>query len=105
MSPSLLLALPPELRYEIYDTFLDQHRRVRFREQPSNRHLRVLLVCKQIHDEAKPIFQRYISLAHERQITHFINSHVEFARVTHADVANDGRLIQSSGARNSKTEV
>lgn len=93
-SSSFFLALPVELRCEIYDTYLDNHRHVRYREQPSNRHLRLLLTCKQVYAEAKPILQRYVSLLHERQIAVFIKSKVAFDCVTYADVANDGRLVQ-----------
>ncbi|TCD61315.1 hypothetical protein EIP91_008643 [Steccherinum ochraceum] len=94
-SSSFLLCLPPELRCEIYDVYLEDHRRVSYREQPSYQHLRMLLICKQIYTEAKPILQRYVSLSHERQIAAFIKSDVDFSRVTYADVANDGRLVQT----------
>jgi len=93
-STSRLLALPAELRFEVYEAFLQTHKHVRYLEQPSNQHLRLLLTCKQIHVEAKPILQKYVSLLYERQIAAFIKSNVDFVHVTHVDVANDGRLVE-----------
>ena len=92
-SSSFFLQLPAELRCEIYDVFIEDHRRVSRREQPSNRHIHLLFSCTQIYLEAKPFLMTYVSLHHERQIAAFVRSSANFASVTHADVANDGRLV------------
>ncbi|PCH33781.1 hypothetical protein WOLCODRAFT_147864 [Wolfiporia cocos MD-104 SS10] len=99
-SPTFL-TIPFELRLPIYEWFLTQHRQIRLNRQPSSQHLRFLRICKQIYDEASPLFYRYISLRHERQINAFI-LHADQSictQVTWADVANDGRVILAKDAR------
>ncbi|OSD03590.1 hypothetical protein PYCCODRAFT_1466958 [Trametes coccinea BRFM310] len=89
------LDLPVELRLQIYEHVLAEHQRVRRRIQPSNAHVRLLYVCKQIEQEAGPILKRYISLLHEHQIqTLLLRAHPSrlLAHVEWADVANDGRV-------------
>ncbi|KAI0080098.1 hypothetical protein K474DRAFT_1658361 [Panus rudis PR-1116 ss-1] len=92
------LHLPAEIRLAIYETYLADHQVVRDRRQPSNEHIRVLHTCKQILSEAGPIFCSYVSLLHERQIHAFLASsgHVVPSQVAWADVANDGRFLQTS---------
>ncbi|KAI0756625.1 hypothetical protein C8Q80DRAFT_1264661 [Daedaleopsis nitida] len=97
MRPSFL-DLPPELRLQIYDDFLDEHQRVRLRTQPSNAHIRLLHTCRLIAEEAGSSFRRYISLLHEHQIHAFVlyTDPAFCAQIAWADVANDGRVFHSS---------
>jgi len=92
------LTIPLELRFAIYEAFLSNHQRVFECNQPSNQHIRVLRACRQINAEAAPIFRRYVSLLHERQIHAFLASdyHSWRAQVIWADVANDGRFVHNS---------
>ncbi|CAL1695456.1 unnamed protein product [Somion occarium] len=91
------LLLPLELRLAVYETFLAQHQSVHQSQQPSNEHIRVLRTCTQIYHEASPIFARYISLLHERQIHAFLACPgvIQPSQVLWADVANDGRLLHT----------
>jgi hypothetical protein len=90
------LTLPPELRADVYEAFLADHVRLVRRQQPSNRHLRLLQVCRTTYDEAKGLLHRYVSLRHEHQIRSFADRALqEVADAVHwADVANDARLIR-----------
>ncbi|KAJ8494639.1 hypothetical protein ONZ51_g2227 [Trametes cubensis] len=92
------LDLPVELRLQIYLDFLADCQTVQRRTQPSNIHLRLPHTCRQIDQEAGPIFRRYVSLLHEHQIQTFLHSHPsQLPEIEWADVANDGRVLQSAG--------
>ncbi|KAH9898025.1 hypothetical protein C8Q73DRAFT_640856 [Cubamyces lactineus] len=92
-----LLDLPVELRLQIYLHFLADCQTVRRRTQPSNVHLRLPHTCRQIDQEAGPILRRYVSLLHEHQIQTFLHSHPpQLPEIEWADVANDGRVLQSA---------
>lgn len=95
MATATFLGLPVEVRLVIYDAYLVRHQRVKQRRQPSNSHLQLLRTCRQIHDEALPIFWRYVSLRNELEINAFIlnTSEAAAARVLWADVANDTRVF------------
>ncbi|KDQ63660.1 hypothetical protein JAAARDRAFT_386503 [Jaapia argillacea MUCL 33604] len=95
MFAASFLGIPPELRIIIYEFYLDDHRRVKSKRQPSNEHLRILRTCKSISHEAADSFWQYISLRHERQIRGFLAADHCVARIRYADVANDGRMVQS----------
>ncbi|KAF9822053.1 hypothetical protein IEO21_00047 [Rhodonia placenta] len=107
MATHTFLGIPPELRLAIYDAYLAEHQRVRQNRQPTNEHIRVLHTCTQIDREARPLFRRYISLRHERQINAFIlradDAHA--GAVLWADVANDGRVLVDAAARGSSKSV
>ena len=96
-STSAFLGLPIELRLAVYSAYLSEHRRIVGGTQPSNQHLRLLRLCKQIAMEARPIIWSYISLLHEGQIDIFISRAPTEAlqRVRWVDAANDGRLWKS----------
>ncbi|KAH9837121.1 uncharacterized protein C8Q71DRAFT_723448 [Rhodofomes roseus] len=95
MATPTFLGIPVEVRLVIYDIYLMAHQRVRQKRQPSGGHLRLLRTCRQIHDEACPIFWRYVSLRNELEINAFILNANEAmaARVLWADVANDARVF------------
>ena len=96
-----LLSIPVEIRLLIYDYILSTHWTVVSNQQPSNAHLNVLRVCKQIAREAFPTLQQYISLAHEAQIITFLAtvSERKASYIRFADVANDGRMVQHPDRR------
>lgn len=95
MATATFLELPVEVRLVIYDVYLMMHQRVEQRRQPINSHLKLLRTCRQIYDEAHPIFWQYISLRDELEINAFIlnTSDAAAARVLWADVANDTRVF------------
>ncbi|KAI0639781.1 hypothetical protein C8Q77DRAFT_86036 [Trametes polyzona] len=91
-----LFDLPLELRLQIYEHVLASHQHVRQKNQPTNAHLRLLYVCKQIKEEAEPLLRRYVSLSREHQIEAFL-LHAPpslYAQVKWADVANEGRVFR-----------
>ncbi|KAL4242152.1 hypothetical protein ABKN59_001867 [Abortiporus biennis] len=96
---STLLELPSELRLLIYEFYLFAHLQSKVSQQlqPSNEHFRLLRVCHQIRREAADVLHRYVSLHHERQILAFSKNPPSWlSKVTHADVANDGRFLHTS---------
>ncbi|KAI0721251.1 hypothetical protein C8T65DRAFT_705297 [Cerioporus squamosus] len=105
--PAPLLELPTELRLQIYDCFLREHQHVSRRHQPTNAHIRLLHVCRQITDEAWSRFGRYVSLRTEHQINAFIlYAAPRFAaQIEWADVANDGRVFQSADENQEDTPL
>ncbi|EIW86639.1 hypothetical protein CONPUDRAFT_161346, partial [Coniophora puteana RWD-64-598 SS2] len=93
---SPLLNLPVEIRLAIYQLILNEHRRVRRFKQPSNAHVQLLRACKQIYVETECIFRRYVSLRNELEIERFLAQTSWDPRlVVFADVANDGRMVES----------
>ncbi|KAL6304297.1 hypothetical protein BKA93DRAFT_826019 [Sparassis latifolia] len=98
------LGIPAELRLVVYELYLSEHQHVSNRRQPSNHHIRLLYICKQVFDEAVSIIGRYVSLQHERQINAFILHATESqaAQIQWADVANDGRV---SGPTNASVDA
>ena len=105
MATATFLGLPVDVRLVIYDTYLMEHLQVRQKRQPTNGHLRIIRTCRQIKDEALPIFSRYISLSNELEINAFVlnTSSAAAARVLWADVANDARVFMPS--KKAKEEV
>lgn len=104
MSPSpTFVDLPTEVRLEIYQYYVLYLRRIHQRRQPTNRHFRLLRVCKQMYIEAKPIVSVYVSLLYERQIRLFTQTVPDdlVSLVVYADVANDGRLLRESDDKRS----
>ena len=101
------LQLPPELRLQIYEYFIDDHQRVRRKSQPSNTHLRLLYTCALVAAEAGPLLRRYISLLHEHHINAFLiyTPLAYAAQIEWADVANDGRVFHAGPARNSNAST
>lgn len=96
---SILLSIPLEIRLIIYDYVLRDHRdRIVANAQPSNDHLLLLDACRQIEHEAGELagFRTYLSLRHELEISAFLDNPDTrvLVRITHLDVANDGRVIQ-----------
>ncbi|KAH9937096.1 uncharacterized protein B0H18DRAFT_867218 [Fomitopsis serialis] len=106
MAEPTFLGMPVEVRLVIYDMYLMKHQRVRQKCQPANDHLKLLRTCRQIYEEARPIFWRYVSLRNELEINAFIlnASDAMAARILWADVANDGRVFKPL-ERISKQEV
>ncbi|KAI1793928.1 hypothetical protein LXA43DRAFT_1120387 [Ganoderma leucocontextum] len=101
-----LLGLPTELRLQIYDHALAEHRHIRMKHQPSNAHFRLLHTCRQFSEEAGSTYRHYISLLHEHQINAFI-LYAEpslVSQIEWADVANDGRVFQSARKDQEDTE-
>jgi len=91
-----LLSLPPELRLHILHLYLEDHTNVSEIRKPSNRHLDLFRICKQLAYEAELAgFKEYVSLSHEDQIVGFnVNVSRSYAsRITTADVGNDGRMV------------
>ncbi|EPQ60739.1 hypothetical protein GLOTRDRAFT_90141 [Gloeophyllum trabeum ATCC 11539] len=88
------LGIPPELRLAIYHLYLEEHQRVHENRQPTNAHLRLLLISHQVCEEAQSILRQYISLKNERQIELFLWNvgDKRASCLTFADVANDGRV-------------
>lgn len=95
------MGLPVEIRLEVYDLAVQEARVVRERLQPHNCHFKLLWVCRQMHAEAKPLIYTYVSLLHERQIRAFIQTvpDSDAAYIVCADVANDGRVIRTTNAK------
>ncbi|EIN14210.1 hypothetical protein PUNSTDRAFT_129845 [Punctularia strigosozonata HHB-11173 SS5] len=93
---SSLLSLPPELRLQIYETFLVDHVRVVRRQQPSNKHLQLLEVCSTTNREARGLLRRYVSLHRELQIRQFLErvSEGHANEIRWVDVANDARVVR-----------
>lgn len=107
----MLGSLPADIRLVIYDLVLaDTHAVVHAIQpyythavihaiQPCNTHFRLLHACRQFYYEARPSFSRYVSLRNEFQIErfyHYISSSPETAlSVRWADVANDGRIVET----------
>ena len=93
-----LLALPTELRLQIYDHVLTEHRHVRMKQQPSNSHFQLLHTCRQFSEEAGSTYRRYVSLLHEHQINTFLlYAEASLAsQIEWADVVNDGRVFHSA---------
>jgi hypothetical protein len=95
---STLLSIPLEIRLIIYDYILRGHRdTIVANTQPSNDHLLLLHACRQIEHEAELAgFRTYLSLRHELEISAFLEKADPrvLPRITHLDVANDGRLVQ-----------
>ncbi|KAG6381246.1 hypothetical protein JVT61DRAFT_5650 [Boletus reticuloceps] len=95
----MLLLLPCDIRFIIYDLILADTTTVRHSIQPCNTHFRLLNSCRLVYYEARLSFHRYVSLRNEFQIKHFHNhifSSPETAlSVRWADVANDGRIVET----------
>ncbi|KAF9069125.1 hypothetical protein BDP27DRAFT_1326046 [Rhodocollybia butyracea] len=95
------LSLPVELRLITYAFYLSDIQQVSRNQQPTNAHYTILHVCRQIAYEAGDLanFRSYISLSYEDQISAF-NANVSdqaASRITHADIANDARMVGISG--------
>ncbi|RDX52060.1 hypothetical protein OH76DRAFT_1400979 [Lentinus brumalis] len=105
--PAPFLELPTELRLQIYEHFFTTHQHVSQSHQPTNAHIRLLYVCRQITDEAGTHFRHYISLRTEHQISAFIlYAAPQFvAQIEWADVANDGRVFQSADENQEDTPL
>ena len=88
-----LLILPPEIRFIIFDFFLNLAL-----DSRHNGHLRLLLTCTQIAAEAGPVVRKYLCLKDESQIRGLLfDAHSDhLAQVCTADVANDFRLIRDN---------
>jgi hypothetical protein len=57
----------------------------------------MLQTCSQIYVEADHIFRQYVSLYREMQMLlafHHFASETQKMQIIHADVANDGRIIE-----------
>lgn len=93
------LDLPFDLRLIVYDLVLADHHIVLQSKQPSNAHFAFLYTCRQVYYEAADTFRTYVSLRNEFQMErfhHYISSSPETAlSVRWADVANDGRIVES----------
>ncbi|KAG1826023.1 uncharacterized protein BJ212DRAFT_319414 [Suillus subaureus] len=92
--------LPYDVRILVYETILANHLCVNQNRQPSNDHIRVLHTCRQIFYEARAIFHKYVSLRNDWEVDHYLtylDSEPKAAPVVRwADVANDGRVLEST---------
>lgn len=93
------LDLPFDIRLIVYDLILVDNQTIRQSRQPSNAHFLFLHTCSQVYYEAGDTFRRYVSLRNEFQMErfhHHISSSPETAlSVRWADVANDGRIVET----------
>ncbi|KAG2159947.1 uncharacterized protein EDB93DRAFT_1260793, partial [Suillus bovinus] len=92
--------LPYDVRILVYQAILDNHLRVNQNQQPSNNHIRILHTCRQIFYEARAMFHKYVSLRNDwdvdRYLTYLDSEPKAAPIVRWADVANDGRVLEST---------
>ncbi|KIK40607.1 hypothetical protein CY34DRAFT_807024 [Suillus luteus UH-Slu-Lm8-n1] len=92
--------LPYDVRILVYEAILANHLCVNQNRQPSNDHIRVLHTCRQIFYEAHALFHKYVSLRNDWEVDHYLaylDSEPKTAPIVRwADVANDGRVLEST---------
>ncbi|KAG2366618.1 hypothetical protein BDR07DRAFT_1395904 [Suillus spraguei] len=92
--------LPYDVRIIVYEAILANHLCVNQNRQPSNNHIRILHTCRQFFYEAHALFHKYISLRNDWEVDHYLaylDSEPKAAHIVRwADVANDGRILEST---------
>lgn len=94
------LDLPSDVRLIVYDLVLADNQSLLHFRQPSNAHLHLLHTSRLLYYEARDSFHSYVSLRNEAQLGrfhHYISSSSPETAlsVRWADVANDGRIVET----------